>query len=328
MKQAEIETRFGPKSSTEEVLNGVDLGGKLVVVTGGAQGIGLATTLAFARAGADVVIGGRNLDALQAAKTEAERYNKENPDRTRIGSVTALEVDLLHLGSIDKFSTKINQIGRPVDVLVHNAGINSELVRNELGIESQLMVNGLAPAIITSNIRERLLEAQRSRVIVVASHGHQWSPVIFDDLNFDRREYNRWLSYGQSKTAAIYVAIKIADAMRAGGVDAFALHPGAIMTNIATSIPKEDLDWVMKHSAIPPKDAWKTVDQGASTTIWAATEALLQGRGPLYLEDCAVAEIVDEPKPGYGVMRYALELDSATRLWSEAERMIGRDLPL
>jgi NAD(P)-dependent dehydrogenase (short-subunit alcohol dehydrogenase family) len=321
MLQIEIESRFGKKSTAQEVLRGVNLEGKLAVITGATAGIGKATAQALAQAGATIVIAGRNSQALDRARAEIAAVSVQQ-------TVHAFALDLMSITSVDGFAEKVLALDRPVDILINNAAITGQLVRNELGIESQLMTNFIGHAVLSSRLAPALVRAQRSRVVSLSSFGHHYSPVVFDDLNFERRPYSAWDGYGQSKTACVLLAVKLSRTLGGNGVEAFAVHPGAIMTELGRNMSQEDVDLAQQRGSIPAPDDWKTVEGGAATSVWAATEQLLAGRAPLYLEDCRDAPLLDKPNYSHGVMKYALDSDNAERLWSATERLIQRALPL
>ncbi|HKY90001.1 MAG TPA: SDR family NAD(P)-dependent oxidoreductase [Nevskiaceae bacterium] len=302
------------KSTTADVLEGRSLAGCRTVITGATGGIGQATAAAMARAGADVIIGGRKRAAVDATAAAL--------------GVRGLDLDLMAFDSIERFAQRLLADGIPVRHLILNAGITAPLQRNAEGIESQLMTNFIGHALLTVRLMPLLLRAGGARVVALTSFGHHYSTVILDDLNFERRPYSAWDGYGQSKTACVLLAVKVAREVGALGVDAFAVHPGAIMTTLGSGLGPEDFALAAERGSIPREDDWKTPDQGSSTTVWAATASELAGRGPLYLEDCREAEILDVPNYRSGVMRYALDPDTADRLWAATERLIGRRLAL
>lgn len=319
--QSEIESRFGKKSTAREVLRGICLKDKLAVVTGATGGIGKETARALAEAGAMVVIGGRNPRSLAMARAEISAASAQQ-------TVHAFDLDLMSLAGVDRFADEILALDRPINILINNAAITGPLVRNELGIESQLMTNFIGHAVLSSRLAPALVRAGRSRVVSLSSFGHHYSPVVFGDLNFERRPYSAWDGYGQSKTACVLLAVKLSRTLQSNGVDAFAVHPGAIMTELGRNMSQEDVELARQRGSIPSPDDWKTPAGGAATSVWAATEPLLVGRAPLYLEDCGIAPLLEDPNYRYGVMKYALDADDAERLWSATERLIHRALPL
>jgi len=308
-------------ATADDVLRGVDLKGKIAVVTGATAGIGKATAAALARAGAEIVIGGRNGQTLDRVKMEMLSVLTAN-------TVHAYPLDLMSLASVDKFADEVLALDRPIDILINNAGITGQLIRNEQRIESQLMTNFIGHAALSSRLSGALIRAENARVVSLSSFGHHYSAVVFDDLNFERRTYSAWDGYGQSKTACVLLAVKLSTTLRRNGVDAFAVHPGAIWTDLGRNMSEDDYLLAKQRGSIPEPEDFKSPEGGAATSVWAATEPLLSGRSALYLEDCSVAPLLDAPNYRYGVMDYAMDPDNADRLWSATERLIHRTLPL
>lgn len=303
---------------TAEILTGIDLSGKTALVTGGSGGLGLTTAMALAKAGANVIIASRpgaKLDsAVQAGRADAS------------GSVDGAGVDLADLASVDALANRLAGAGTPIDFLVNNAGVIGERQLSSIGVEMGFMTNVVGHAVLASGIAPLLVDG--ARIACVSSFGHHYSPVVFDDINFDHRPYSAWKSYGQSKTGTCLMAVKLSAALRQRGIDAFSLHPGQVVTDMGRSMVAEDFaEQVAKTGEIPPDD-FMTPDQGAATTIWALTEPGLAGKGGAYLQDCAVAAVRDEPDYRTGVMRYAIDPASAERLWDKAAELSGRALPL
>lgn len=301
-----------------QLLANVDLHGKLAVITGGSGGIGLATAAALARAGADIIIAARPGAKLdQALATLRARA---------AGPVLGISVDLSDLTAVDRCAAAVLDLERPIDMLINNAGVIGPKTLSAAGIETGFMTNVVGHAVLSSGLAPRL--AAGGRIACLSSFGHHFSPVVFDDINFEHRPYTAWSSYGQSKTGCCLLAVKLSSALASRGIDAFSLHPGAISTDMTRDMVPADFEEMRgKSGALEPTD-YLTPDQGAATTIWALTEPSLAGRGGLYLQRCAVAEIIDQPNYRTGVMRYAIDPDAAERLWASIEAMTGRTLPL
>jgi NAD(P)-dependent dehydrogenase (short-subunit alcohol dehydrogenase family) len=318
--QSAIATKFDLNSTADDVVAGVDLSGRLAVVTGAAAGIGKETARALASRGAQIIIGGRNKTVLEDAVKEL----------SAAGTVLAGELDLLSLPSVRQFADWVISLGRPVDLLILNAGIMAApLSRSAEGIESQLATNFVGHAALTSKLAPALLAAAEPRVVSLSSSAHQMSPVVFSDINFERRAYDPWEAYGQSKTANALLAVKVSNELGSRGVTAHAVHPGGVFTGLMKHVTG-DVAAVLsqRYKFDTSKVQVKTVPQGAATTLWAATEPALRNRPALYLHDCRVAEVLDKPVYTHGVMRYALDADNAGALWAAAENMIGAKLPL
>jgi NAD(P)-dependent dehydrogenase (short-subunit alcohol dehydrogenase family) len=244
--------------------------------------------------------------------------------------VLAQELDLLSLSSVRAFAASVISRNRPVDLLILNAGVMAcPLSRSPEGIEAQLATNYIGHACLSSALAPVLLKATEPRVIALSSTAHQMSPIVFSDINYERRAYDPWEAYAQSKTATALLAVKISHELGASGITAHALHPGGVMTGLLkhmTGNIAAELSSRYKFDTSNIKV--KTIQEGAATSVWAATEPTLRNRPTCYLEDCRVAELLDAPIYTRGVMRYALDGDNAAALWRAAEKMIGAKLPL
>jgi NAD(P)-dependent dehydrogenase (short-subunit alcohol dehydrogenase family) len=304
--------------SSAEVLAGRDLSGKLAVVTGGSGGIGLATAGALAGAGAEVVIGSR----AGAKLAQAVAQVGANTD----ASVHGFALNLADLGSVEQFADQVKQLGKPVDFLVNNAGVIGPKAMSSIGVEMGFMTNVVGHAHLASLLAPMLPDG--GRIACLSSFGHHYSPVVFGDINFERRPYQAWTSYGQSKTGCSLLAVKLSNGLRARNIDAFALHPGAIRTEMGRSMVDDDHAYMMERTGELPEDDYVTADQGCATTLWALTEPRLAGQGGLYLENCAVAVVTDEPNYRSGVMRYAQDPQLAEQLWQTVSQICGKPLLL
>jgi NAD(P)-dependent dehydrogenase (short-subunit alcohol dehydrogenase family) len=294
-----------------EVARDRDLRGAIAVVTGGYAGIGLETTRALAGAGATVVVPARTPEKARAALAALER----------------VEIDFLDLadpGSVDAFAARFLASGRPLHLLLNNAGIMATpLHRDSRGFESQLATNHLGHFQLTARLWPALRRARGARVVALSSRGHARAAVDFDDPHFQRRAYDKWLAYGQSKTANALFALALDDRGQTHGVRAFSVHPGAIVTDLMRALSEDETRAAMEGIS-QRGGTLKSTEQGAATSVWCATSSQLDGRGGVYCEDVDIARAVpaDYPGPG-GVRPWAMDPDAAERLWRLSERWTG-----
>jgi NAD(P)-dependent dehydrogenase (short-subunit alcohol dehydrogenase family) len=308
---------FNATSTTSDVIKGIDLTGKIAIVTGGNTGIGLETTKTLAAAGATVIVPAR--DTAKAKKNLAS-----------VANVEIEPMDLMDPTSIDTFAEKFLASDRPLHLLINNAGIMwVPLRKDSRGIESQLATNYLAQFQLTARLWNALKKAGGARVINVSSHGHQFAPFNFEDPNFLNREYETLQAYGQSKTATNLFALELDNLAKACNVRAYSLHPGSIGgTELGREAPLElfqKMGFCDAEGNLLPEVAasLKTIPQGAATTVWCATSALLNNIGGVYCEDGDVAELTADTSMPTGVNPYSLDKASAKRLWALSEEMTG-----
>ncbi|HEY8156837.1 MAG TPA: SDR family NAD(P)-dependent oxidoreductase [Myxococcota bacterium] len=312
---------FGHDTTTAEVLEGIDLDGKLALVTGGSGGLGAETARALASQGARVVITARDV-------AKGEEIARGIRKSTGNDGIEVEELELGSLASIRKSAERFLARHEALQILVNNAGVMAcPFARTTDGFELQFGTNHLGHFLMTGLIAPALLRGAPARIVSVSSRGHQMSPVVFDDIAFERRPYEKWSAYGQSKTANILLAVELERRLGARGVHANALHPGVIMTDLARHLVPEDYEYLRKR-APGGKLRVKTVESGAATSVYAATAPELKGRGGLYLEDCHVAGVNDDGSATEGVRSYALDPESAKRLWSVSEGLVGQRFPL
>jgi NAD(P)-dependent dehydrogenase (short-subunit alcohol dehydrogenase family) len=216
-------------------------------------------------------------------------------------------------------SSLLNWAKRPVGkLLINNAGVMaSPFAKTEDGFELQFGTNHLGHFLLTGLLTPALAKAASSRIVNLSSSGHRMSPVIFEDINFEQREYNKWASYGQSKTANILHAVELERRLGERGVYAYVVHPGAIQTELSRHM--DETDWEMMRSR---------AEAGAATSVYTATAPELEGSGGVYLEDCHVAEVNDNEAISGGVRSYALDPEAAKRLWAVSEEMVGQSFPV
>jgi NAD(P)-dependent dehydrogenase (short-subunit alcohol dehydrogenase family) len=314
---------FGAHTTADEVLEGLDLRGRRAIVTGASSGIGVETARALAEHGASVVLGVRDVAKGEAV---AESIASRVPDadvEVRLG-------DLESLASVRDFADGLLGDGRGVDFLIANAGVMASPFRHTAeGYELQFGTNHLGHFLLVNLLTPLLLTGAPSRVVSLTSSGHRYSDVDLDDPNFERTAYDPYRSYGRSKTANVLFAVEFDRRWRDRGVRAFAVHPGMIRdTDLKRHIVSDrvTMDKVVEFTrALNIQDIEaKSVAAGAATSVFAATSPTLDGKGGLYLEDCQVAKIDDEPAQAWGVRSYALDPERAAALWSLSEQLVGQ----
>jgi NAD(P)-dependent dehydrogenase (short-subunit alcohol dehydrogenase family) len=305
---------FGPETTADEVLEGIDLTGKRVLVTGGSAGLGAETARAMAARGAEVIVTARDMTKMQGVVQST---------KARAGADLGVEeLELGSFASIRALAERFLARHGTLDILINNAGIMAcPYGKTEDGIERQFGSNHVGHFLLT-RLLERSL-AKGARVVSVSSMAHHISPVVFDDIQFAHRKYNKWLAYGQSKTANALFAVALNARLKDRGVEAFSLHPGAIQTELGRHQTEEDLarSRVVQDGR---KLTFKTVAAGAATTVYAATAPELAGKGGAYLADCAVAAVHAEDSGSTAVRPYALDPAAADRLWAVSEALIGQ----
>ncbi|MEV6367189.1 SDR family NAD(P)-dependent oxidoreductase [Micromonospora musae] len=318
---ARLTTPFGATSTTDDVIAGVDLYGKRAIVTGGASGIGVETARALAAAGAEVVIAVRNMEA--GAQVASDIAKKTGSPR-----VVAAELELTDRASVARFAAEWTG---PLHILVNNAGIMAlpELHRTPEGWELQFATNHLGHFNLALGLHPALAAADGARIVSVSSSGHRTSPIIFDDIHFERRVYDPWLAYGQSKTANVLFAVEAARRWADDGITANALMPGTIRTNLQRHQLANMTPEVQAHFDNSP---WKTLEQGAATSVLLAASPLVQGVSGRYFADCNEAELTTDPSTDISVLlrpeeastvlAHALDGDDAARLWGSSLAMI------
>jgi NAD(P)-dependent dehydrogenase (short-subunit alcohol dehydrogenase family) len=318
-EQKALPSGFGAQTTAEQAVAGCDLRGKVAVVTGGHAGLGLETTRVLANAGAAVVIGSRDTKKAQSAVAN-------------IKNVEVSHLDLASPDSIDRFSNEFLSSKRPLDLLINNAGIMATpLMRDDRGYELQFATNHLGHFQLTARLWEALKKARAARVVALSSRGHARGHVDFDDPNFKKRPYDKWVAYGQSKTANSLFAVELDKRGQQHGIRAFAVHPGGILTDLSKYMTDEELGaygvqrvngvlTIPDVTEVPMR--FKTVAQGAATTIWAAVSSQLNGKGGVYCEDCDIADLVSADSELHsGVRPWAVDKAAAEALWTLSEKL-------
>lgn len=308
---------FNRDSTTDEVLAGKDLSGKTVFITGGNSGLGQETGRAMAAKGAHVVLAGRDQAKLDEAVATIKADNTE----------ANLETILCDLGSLDAVRSSTEEARQrfdKIDLLINNAGVMATPFEQTAdGFERQFGTNHLGHFVLTKGLMPLIEKGQDKRIVNLSSIGHHRAPVDFDDPNFETRDYDPWISYGQAKTANVLFSLGLEQRFAERGVHSYAVHPGGIMTNLGRYMTDEMRAALMKTMESRSSEfKFKSIPQGASTSCWAATADELEGKGGLYCEDCRVAE-TDAERPEAGVRPYALDPANADRLWSMSEEMTG-----
>jgi NAD(P)-dependent dehydrogenase (short-subunit alcohol dehydrogenase family) len=304
-------TPFTAASTAADVISGIDLTGRRAIVTGGASGIGVETARALAGAGADVTIGVRDL--LAGERTAAAIAADTGRE------ITVAPLDLADRSSVSGF---VAAWSGPLHILVDNAGVMaSPLARTPSGWEMQFATNHLGHFELACGLHRNLVAADGARIVSVSSSAHLRSGVEFADVHFERRAYDPWLAYGQSKTANVLFAVEATRRWGHEGIVANALMPGAIRTNLQRHV--DDAELARMRAAMASSGAvWKTPQQGAATSVLLAASPLVEGVGGRYFEDCGEAG-PNEPGTRTGVAAHALDPEAAARLWDLSVRTLA-----
>ena len=317
-----ITTPFSAATTANEVVDGLDLTGTRIVVTGAASGIGIETARSLVAAGADVTLAVRRPEQGEQAVADIRESTGDGS-----GTVRAAILDLEKRDTLQAFADAWQG---PLDVLIDNAGIMATPeTRTPEGWELQFSNNHLGHFALANALRGALVEGAQasgtpSRLVSLSSTGHHFSPVVFDDVMFERREYDPWSAYGQSKTANSLFAVGVTQRWADDGVLANAVHPGGILTPLQRHLPKQEMldrGWIDEDGT--PNPAFKSTQQGAATSVFVAVHPLVEGVGARYFEDVAEAEPFREDARGRGVKDYALDPEQSDRLWALSEQLLG-----
>ena len=319
--QTPTKSGFHSKTNADEITNGIDLNEKIAIVTGGYSGIGLETTRELVATGAKVII--------PAKRTEVAVQNLEGI----VSKENIVEMDLGNLNSVKKFTEDFKESFGKLDLLINNAGIMAcPETRIGNGWESQFAVNHIGHFLLTKELMDTMAENDSARFVSLSSSAHSLTGILWDDIHFQNNPYDKWMAYGQSKTASSLIAIEFHRRMVDKGVSGFSVHPGGILTPLQRHLQKEEmvaLGW-MDEDGSPSeitKNFFKTTSQGASTTLWCATSSSLNGIGAVFCEDCDIAKRkneVDESLQRYfGVADWAVDTEEASKLWDVTEKMLA-----
>lgn len=313
---------FGATSTTDDVLDGVDLSGKRILVTGASAGLGVETARVLAAHGAQVVGAARDLQKAMTA-TQVVRDQAANG-----GELELIQLDLASLASVRATADALLADGLPFDLVIANAGVMATpFGKTADGFETQFGTNHLGHFVLVNRIAS--LMKPGSRLVNLASAGHRFSDVNLEDPNFETTDYTPFGAYGRSKTANVLFAVEFDRRHRDRGVRAVAVHPGGIQTELGRHMSAEDMAGLVKSITEANAKAgvaafeWKTIPQGAATSVWAGVVAPADVVGGLYCEDCHVAEVVDGEGVRGGVRPYALDPANARALWAKSELLVG-----
>ena len=315
--QKPLNSGFGAETTAEEIASGIDLRGKVCVITGGHSGIGLETTRVLTEAGDLVWVGAHDM-----TKARNNLANTKN--------VEVAHLDLADPESVDRFAAKVIHSHNVIHLLINNAGIMRPptLMRNVRGHELQFATNHLGHFQLTARLWPAVKNAQGARVVTLSSIGHRYSGVDLDDANYLSRPYDKAAAYGQSKTANSLFSVELDRRGKGHGVRAFAVHPGGILTDLVRYLTDDELKaWgIVREGGVlkAPSSGFKSLAQGAATTVWCALSAQLDGKGGVYCEDCDIAELVSNDFPSFsGVRHWAVDPPTAKALWDLSEQLTG-----
>lgn len=315
MSESRIRSEFDASTTAQQAIHGVRLDGRRAVVTGGASGLGISTARALALAGADVTLAVRDM----AAGNDVARKITEETGNT---NVRAAQLDLLDPSSIRAF---VQNWSGPLHILVNNAGIMATPPgRTPEGWDLQFATNHIGHFMLTNGLHEALRAAKGARVVSVSSSGHQFSPVVFEDIHFDRRPFDTWLAYAQSKTANILFAVEANRRWAGDGITVNASAPGHADTSLHRHVDEDRAKRVAELVGSVPIPQMKTADQGAATAVWVATSPQLEGIGGRYFENCNEAG-PHKKEDGNGLLGtspWATDPEMAKRLWDISSEMV------
>ena len=314
-------SHFDATSTTDQVIAGISLAGTFAAVTGASSGLGVETARALAAAGAEVLLLARDKEKLEAVVRD---LRKQQP-----GAQLHMQcMDLADLDSVRAAALDIRRRHPQIHLLINNAGVMAcPLLRTAQGFEMQFGTNHMGHFLFTGLLAPALVAGAPGRVVNLSSGGHKFANFNFDDPAYFDRDYDKGQAYGESKTANILFTVALDRRLRDRGVRAFAVHPGIIMTNLSRHMQQADYDLLMSSTPAGEKMVFKTVEQGAATTVWAATSPALADQGGIYLENCQIARPAAQGSSS-GVESYAVDAAAAERLWALSEELAEQSLDI
>jgi NAD(P)-dependent dehydrogenase (short-subunit alcohol dehydrogenase family) len=324
-----MSANFNELTTTEDVLSGVDLAGRRVLVTGVSSGLGVETARALVAHGADVVGAARDIAKAEAATGEVRGAAEQG------GSFELVELDLASLASVRACADRLIADGRPFDLVIGNAGVMATPFGHTAdGFETQFGTNHLGHFVFINRIAPLIRDG--GRLVMLSSSGHRGGDVDIEDPNYETGKYNQWGAYARSKTANVLFAVEFDRRHRARGIRACAVHPGRIGTGLFRHLGEDGLaniektmDKSMAEKGLPPS-LTKSVAQGAATSVWAGVVAPADAVGGRFCEDCHVAEVNDSNARmagANGVKSYALDPERAKALWARSEELVRERFP-
>lgn len=313
--------KFNAESTAAEVLEGHDLTNKRVLITGCSGGIGFETARTLVQVGANLVMANRESGKSQEAYA---KITQEFPD----ADITQLDLDLSSLASVRAFTDKYKEKYQDLHLLINNAGVMAcPQGKTHDGFETQFGVNHLGHFVLTCRLADLLIASAPARVVNVSSAAHRRGTVNIEDPNFENREYDKWESYGQSKTANVLFSLELNNRLENAGVKSYSVHPGMIFTDLSRHLSKDDVQELEDRFAANPLTP-KSVEAGASTSVWAATAEELEAHGGVYLEDCSVAKPNEGEHDNSGYSPHAKDEALAKQLWDLSEELVAEKFPL
>jgi len=320
-QEPRVPRTFSRETTTNELLEGVSLSGRRVLITGGSAGLGAETARALAAAGAHVVVTAR--DAAKGERAAAAARAGAAPG----ARVEVAELDLESLASVRACADRLLGEGRPLHALIANAGVMAAPQgRTRDGFETQFGTNHLGHFVLVNRLVPLLVRGAPARVVVLSSSGHRFADVDLEDPGFTRTPYDPWLAYGRSKTANVLFAVALDRRLAPRGVRACAVHPGGIRTELSRHLTEQTLQELVSRMARGGVKM-KSVEQGAATSVWAAFIADAAEIGGRYCEDCSVAKLTQDAQTSAGVRAYALDPARAEALWRRSEEWVGERFP-